>query len=96
MLTIETTDGRTWFKPGELIEGRASWYLDEEMDAEGHIYAGKRAEEIILASRDYEATSIVMGTSAKSFVGALFSKSCSCRVGEGSDLPVLFIPFGER
>lgn len=33
MLTIETTDGRTWFKPGELIEGRASWYLDEEVDA---------------------------------------------------------------
>jgi hypothetical protein len=33
MLTLEITDGRTWFKPGEFIEGRASWYLDKEADA---------------------------------------------------------------
>jgi hypothetical protein len=33
MLTIETSDGRTWFKPGESIQGRASWYLDREADA---------------------------------------------------------------
>jgi hypothetical protein len=33
MLTLDTSDGRTWFKPGELIEGRASWYLEEEVDA---------------------------------------------------------------
>jgi hypothetical protein len=33
MLTLHTSDGGTWFKPGELIEGRASWYLDEEVDA---------------------------------------------------------------
>jgi len=33
MLTLYTTDGRTWFKPGELIEGRASWHLDGEVDA---------------------------------------------------------------
>ena len=33
MLTLETTDGRTWYTPGELIEGRASWYLDEEVEA---------------------------------------------------------------
>ena len=30
MLTLHTTDGGTWFKPGELIEGRASWHFDEE------------------------------------------------------------------
>jgi hypothetical protein len=33
MLTLQTSDGRKWFKPGELIEGRASWHLDDEVDA---------------------------------------------------------------
>ncbi len=33
MLTLQTTDGGTWFKPGKLIEGRASWHLDGEGDA---------------------------------------------------------------
>jgi len=33
MLTLQTTDGGTWFKPGELVEGRGSWYLDEEAEA---------------------------------------------------------------
>jgi hypothetical protein len=33
MLTLQTADGRTWFKPGEIIEGRASWHLEEEPEA---------------------------------------------------------------
>jgi hypothetical protein len=33
MLTLQTTDGGTWFKPGELIEGRASWHLDGETES---------------------------------------------------------------
>jgi len=33
MLTLHTIDGGTWFKPGELIEGRASWHLDGEVEA---------------------------------------------------------------
>ncbi len=33
MLTLSTADGRSWFKPGELIVGRASWDLDKEVDA---------------------------------------------------------------
>ena len=33
MLTLQTTDGGTWFKPGELIEGRATWHLDGEIEA---------------------------------------------------------------
>ncbi len=33
MLTIHTNDGGSWFKPGELIEGRASWHLDGDTDA---------------------------------------------------------------
>lgn len=33
MLTLTTTDGGSWFKPGELIEGVATWQLDEEVEA---------------------------------------------------------------
>ena len=33
MLTLHTTDGGSWFKPGELIEGRASWHFDEIVGA---------------------------------------------------------------
>jgi hypothetical protein len=33
MLTLQTTDGGMWFKPGELVEGRASWHLEEEAEA---------------------------------------------------------------
>jgi hypothetical protein len=33
MLTVHTNDGGTWFKPGELIEGRATWHLDGEVEA---------------------------------------------------------------
>jgi hypothetical protein len=31
-LTLHTADGGTWFKPGEIIEGRASWYIAEEIE----------------------------------------------------------------
>jgi hypothetical protein len=33
MLTLHTTDGGTSFKPGKLVEGRASWHLDGDVDA---------------------------------------------------------------
>lgn len=33
MLTLQTTDGGMWFKPGDLVEGRASWHLEEEAEA---------------------------------------------------------------
>ena len=33
MLTIETRDGGTWFKPGETIEGTVSWQLGEDAEA---------------------------------------------------------------
>ena len=33
MLTIRIDAGSTWFKPGELIEGRASWHLEDEVEA---------------------------------------------------------------
>ncbi len=33
MLTIQTRDGGTWFKPGETIEGTVSWHLDGVIEA---------------------------------------------------------------
>jgi len=66
-------------------------FLDEGIDAEAHIYAGKPYEEILLAAREYDATSIVMGTSRKSSLQGIFSASCSYRVAEEAEIPVLFI-----
>jgi nucleotide-binding universal stress UspA family protein len=66
-------------------------FLDGGIDAEAHVYAGKPSEEILLAARDYDATAIVMGTSCKSPLQRIFSASCSYRVAEEAEIPVLFI-----
>ncbi|MGD9318820.1 MAG: universal stress protein [Desulfobacteraceae bacterium] len=69
-------------------------FLDEGIDAEAHIYAGKPHEEILLAATDYDATAIVMGTSCKSPMQEIIRRSCSYRVAEEAEIPVLFI--GQR
>jgi len=33
MLSISTLDGGRWFKPGETIEGKVSWQLDDDAEA---------------------------------------------------------------
>lgn len=66
--------------------------LREKMDAESHIYAGKTPEEILLASKDYNATLIAMGTGCKSTMKEIFSGSASYRVAEEATVPVLIIP----
>jgi len=75
----------------KLTESRKI-FLDHGIDAEGHVYAGKPSEEIMLASRDYDATCIVMGTTGKSAVKDLLSPSYSYRVAEVSVVPTLVIP----
>jgi nucleotide-binding universal stress UspA family protein len=67
-------------------------FLDQGIDAEGHVYAGEPAGEVMLAAKDYGGTCIVMGTTAKSFLKALLSKSYSYRVAEASVVPTLMIP----
>jgi nucleotide-binding universal stress UspA family protein len=67
-------------------------FLNQGIDAEGHIYAGKQSDEVMLAARDYDATCIVMGTTGKSAVRDLFSPSCSYRVAEESVVPTLVVP----
>lgn len=67
-------------------------FLNQGIDAEGHIYAGKQSDEVMLAARDYDATCIVMGKTGKSAVRDLFSPSCSYRVAEESVVPTLVVP----
>lgn len=66
--------------------------LDEGIDAEVHIYAGKPYEEIMEAARDYDGTCIVMGTTRKGTLKQFFSRSCSYRVAEAAAVPALVIP----
>lgn len=67
-------------------------FLDQGIDAEVHVYAGKPSEEIMLAAKDYDATCIVMGTTGKSHLKDLLSPSYSYRVAEVSVVPTLFVP----
>ena len=66
--------------------------LEEKIDTESHIYAGKTPEEILLAAKDYKATLIVMGYGSKGIVRELTSGSACYRVAEESSVPVLIIP----
>jgi len=67
-------------------------FLDQGIDAEGHVYAGEPAAEVMLAAKDYGGTCIVMGTTGKSFLKELLSKSYSYRVAEASAVPTLVVP----
>ncbi|MDY6950190.1 MAG: universal stress protein [Thermodesulfobacteriota bacterium] len=67
-------------------------FLGQGIDAEAHVYAGEPADEVMLAARDYGATCIVMGTTGKSPLKELLSKSCAYRVAEASVVPTLVIP----
>ena len=67
--------------------------LDNKIDAESHIYAGKTSEEIMTAAKDYKATMIVIGgESEKKGLNKLFKKSSSWKVACETDLPVLVVP----
>ncbi|MDO9530317.1 MAG: universal stress protein [Syntrophales bacterium] len=67
--------------------------LDENIDAESHIYAGQTSEEIITASKDYRATLIVLGAiSEKPLFKKIFKKSSTYMVAEEAAVPVLIVP----
>ncbi len=76
----------------ERVEEVRKICLAEEMDAESHIYAGRTADEIVLASKDYNATVIAMGYKPKGPLKEIFSGSCCYRVVKKSSVPVLIIP----
>lgn len=67
--------------------------LDNKIDAESHIYAGKTSEEIQTAARDYKAAMVVVGgESKKKGLSRFFKKSSSWKVACEADLPVLIVP----
>ncbi|UCF84033.1 MAG: universal stress protein [Desulfobacteraceae bacterium] len=67
-------------------------FLDEKIDAESHIYAGKTSEEIFTAAKDYKATMIVIGgDSEKKGIKGLFKKGSSYKIPNEAALPVLVV-----
>jgi nucleotide-binding universal stress UspA family protein len=67
--------------------------LDEGIDAESHVYAGKTGEEIVRASQDYRGTVIVLGASTrKSFWKELFDKNATYGVIREASIPVCVVP----
>lgn len=77
---------------GEKLSRARKIFLDEGIDAESHVYAGKPSEEIMLAARDYDATCIVMGTTGMWTLKDMLLQSCSYRVAETSKVPTLIVP----
>ena len=76
----------------ERVEEVRKICLAEQMDAESHIYAGKTADEIVLASKDYNATMIAMGYKPAGALKEIFSRSSCSKVIKKSLVPVLIIP----
>jgi nucleotide-binding universal stress UspA family protein len=76
----------------DMIEETRELLLDQGIDAEGHIYAGKPSEEILLAAKDYEGTVIVMEASHRSALKTFLSGNCSYEVAEKANVPVLIVP----
>ena len=76
----------------DLLEETRELLLNQGIDAEGHVYAGKPSEEILLAAKDYEGTVIVMEASHRSAFKTFFYGNCTYEVAEEASVPVLIIP----
>lgn len=66
--------------------------LDQNINAELHIYAGKTSEEILLAADDYKASIIIMGGDNRNRIIEKLMRNSSCKVVRKSNFPVLIIP----
>ena len=89
--------------PLAIISGRLSPATTERAKQlkiedvyQGQMDKLKPFEELLLAARDYDATSIVMGTSCKSPQKEFFSRSCAYRVAEEAIVPTLVVPISSR
>jgi nucleotide-binding universal stress UspA family protein len=75
----------------KLIQTRKK-FLNEKIDAESHIYAGKTLEEILMAAKDYKATMVVIGGDPeKRRIERLFKKGSPYKIADEATLPVLVI-----
>ena len=73
----------------------AAWrsaFLDNAIDAESHIYAGKTHEEILQAAKDYGGTCIFMGFSKRSATKRFLRRPYAYRVAEGNTVPTIVVP----
>ena len=66
--------------------------LDQGIDAEYHLYAGKTIDEIMLAAQDYNSTMIVMGTTPRQKFKDVFLGKSSCRIAKMAPVPTLLVP----
>jgi len=66
--------------------------LQQGIDAEFHLYAGKIDEEIIRAAKDYQGSAIVIGAPSKSGLREVFFGDPCYKVTEEAHIPVLVIP----
>ena len=66
MLTLQTSDGGTWFRPGETIRGTVSWHLDEDAEAlEVRLFwytAGKGSQDVEVVETRHMAQPEISGT----------------------------------
>jgi nucleotide-binding universal stress UspA family protein len=77
----------------ERLDETRKLLLDEGVDAEAHVYAGKTGDEIIRAAREYKGTIIALGKgTAKSFWKSLFRDNSLITVIRDAHVPVLVIP----
>ena len=67
--------------------------LEQGIDAEYHLYAGKTVDEIMLAAQDYNSTLIVMGAIPRQNLKDIFLGKPSCRIAKKASVPVLLVPF---
>ena len=83
---------RDMIKLKEMLDETRRTLLEQDIDAEAHIYAGKPSEEIMLAARDYNGTAIVMEASHRSVLKSFFYGNCAYEVAERAVVPILIIP----
>jgi nucleotide-binding universal stress UspA family protein len=74
-----------------LIEARKRCQ-DHGIETEYHLYAGKTADEIMLAAQEYDSTAIVMGATRRQGLKDIFRGNPSCRVAERATVPALIVP----
>ena len=71
MLTIQTRDGGTWFRPGETVEGTVSWHLDGDAKAiEVRLFwytEGKGSRDVEVIDIRHMAQPEISGTRAFDF-----------------------------
>ena len=76
----------------DMLEEARELLLNQGIDAEGHVYAGKPSEEILLAAKDYGGTVIVIEASHRSAFKTFFYGNCTYEVAEEASVPVLIVP----